>query len=211
MIRRQRRDAATDSTVEQSPEVGLARDRAPSGRGNATGRRARTAGNGKRASAVVTQQELLEREKLRRAWRRVGPAPEPRTAQRGDTLSREVRRAGRSAANPMAGCRVQQTCRVMSGANRRSREKRQGRTAHEEWRPRAEGTPSSEGGPGVDAHHFVRRRGDLWESQERKSANSSGPWKASADQEQEGRTDRADRKRVSEGEAKVTRAAPMGF
>jgi hypothetical protein len=183
--RRQRRDFETDSTAEQGLEVGLTRDHTSSGCGDTTGRSVRTAGNDEKASAAVTQQELLSREKLRRAWHCVGPTPEPLQEQRGDTLSPEDRRAGRNVVNPMAGCRVQQTCRVMSGANRRSREKRQGRTAHEDWQPRAEGTPSSEGEPGEDAHHFVRRRGDLWESQERKSESSSGSRPASADQEQE--------------------------
>jgi hypothetical protein len=183
--RRQRRDFETDSTAEQGLEVGLTRDHTSSGCGDTTGRRVRTAGNGEKASAAVTQQELLSREKLRRVWHYVGPAPEPLLEQRGDTLPKEGRRADRNVVNPMAGCRVQQTCRVMSGASRRSREKRQGRTAHEDWQPRAEGTPSSEGEPGVDAHHFVRRRGDLWESQERKSESSSGSRPASADQEQE--------------------------
>lgn len=51
--------------------------------------------------------------------------------------SRDVRT--RNVANPMAGCRVQQTCRTMCGASRRSREERQGRNESGTWHARAEG------------------------------------------------------------------------
>jgi len=46
-------------------------------------------------------------------------------------------------ANPMVGCRVQQTCSARRGVNRRSREKRQGRNMHELWQVHAEGQPLS--------------------------------------------------------------------
>jgi hypothetical protein len=50
-------------------------------------------------------------------------------------------------ANPMVGCRVQQTCTMSSGANRRSREERQGRNESGEWQLRAEGeNPRQQGG-----------------------------------------------------------------
>jgi hypothetical protein len=45
-----------------------------------------------------------------------------------------------NAADPMAGSRVQQTCRAPGGANHRSREKRHGWNARTTWRLCAEGT-----------------------------------------------------------------------
>jgi len=68
-------------------------------------------------------------------------------------------RAAGNVADPMTGCRVQQTCRVSSGVNRRSREERQGRNAS--------GCGSSgrwsalRSGPGVDSRYLYWWRGDL--------------------------------------------------
>ena len=44
--------------------------------------------------------------------------------------------------NPMAGCRVQQTCGAARGVSRRSREERHGRKVFCAWQHRAEGIPS---------------------------------------------------------------------
>jgi hypothetical protein len=49
-------------------------------------------------------------------------------------------------ANPMIGCRVQQTCSAMRGESRCSREKRQERNMRVQWYAHAEGQPSSEDG-----------------------------------------------------------------
>jgi hypothetical protein len=81
---------------------------------------------------------------------KASPRPEPSGEEQGQTGN---------VANPMAGCRVQQTCRVSSGVNRRSREERQGRNASGVWQLRAEGRASAH--PGVDARHLYWRRGDL--------------------------------------------------
>jgi hypothetical protein len=67
----------------------------------------------------------------------------------GDTTSelrishrgQEPARTG-NVANPMAGSRVQQTCKAKRGENRRSREKRQGRNESGLWQARAEGRRS---------------------------------------------------------------------
>lgn len=53
-----------------------------------------------------------------------------------------TRETARNLANPMAGCRVQQTCAVPSGASRRSWEEQQGRNMHGSWQTRAEGGDS---------------------------------------------------------------------
>jgi hypothetical protein len=45
----------------------------------------------------------------------------------------------RNVADPMVGCRVQQTCKALRGENRRSREERQGRNEFGTWRPRTDG------------------------------------------------------------------------
>jgi len=53
-------------------------------------------------------------------------------------LEQGERRSG-NLANPMVGCRVQQTCRAPAGANRRSHEKWQGWNESEAWLPLAKG------------------------------------------------------------------------
>lgn len=77
-------------------------------------------------------------------------APRHRRMQRGTTKTGQT--AGGAStppaethnlANPMIGCRVQQTCSAQRGASRRSREKRQGRNECEPWQVHAEGQPSS--------------------------------------------------------------------
>jgi hypothetical protein len=45
----------------------------------------------------------------------------------GESGVGESRRSAGNQANPMTGCRVQQTCEAVCGASRRSREERQGR------------------------------------------------------------------------------------
>jgi hypothetical protein len=87
-----------------------------------------------------------------------GVAPPGKASPRSEPSGEEQGQTG-NVANPMAGCRVQQTCRVSSGVNRRSREERQGRNASEVWQLRAEGRASAH--PGVDAWHLYWRRGDL--------------------------------------------------
>jgi hypothetical protein len=109
------------------------------------------------------------------------------TAERHE--SGQGRRNG-NVANPMIGSRVQQTCKVHGGANRRSREERQGRNESGRWHLRAEGDgrvrrraaplgvraeqgqrqraalrshPAARGHqPGVDTTRSCRWRGDLW-------------------------------------------------
>jgi hypothetical protein len=115
---------ATDSSVEQSPEVeSLAMSCWLRVRAEPT---EMTGDNGVRAVSAVAPGL--------RSCLRIGAVP-------GLTLEmlpgrEKLRRVGAigkgfragNMANPMAGCRVQQTCAASRGVNRRSREKRHGRT-----------------------------------------------------------------------------------
>jgi hypothetical protein len=166
-IRRQRRDAATDSAVEQGPEAGRREDanprRAqarPRGRGNRLERRE---GNG-RGDAV----RLPSREKLRRVWRHRGRRPRQRPRKRT-----AVRKKGNQPRGPetwrtpwpVAGCNRPAGCRAEEtvGAGRNGK----GGTRPERGDSGPKGHLSLRGGPGVDARCSYRRRGDLWEPQER--------------------------------------------
>jgi hypothetical protein len=63
----------------------------------------------------------------------------------GRVRRRETTRTTGNMANPRIGSRVQQTCKVPGGANRRSREERQGRNESGTWQPRAEVGSASPG------------------------------------------------------------------
>jgi len=98
----------------------------------------------------------------------------PRLGGEQGQARRTPRKTG-NMANPRIGSRVQQTCEVPGGANRRSREERQGRNESGRWHSRAEGGSASPGnfpreasqrplsgaaGPlGVDTRHPCRWRG----------------------------------------------------
>jgi hypothetical protein len=88
-----------------------------------------------------------------------GEAQPGKPSKRPQAFGRGRRARSGNVANPMAGSRVQQTCRVSSGVNRRSREERQGRKEHGVWQLRAEGRALAH--PGQDARHLYWRRGDL--------------------------------------------------
>lgn len=73
---------------------------------------------------------------------------------------RGERRAAGNVADPMAGCRAQQTYRRSRGVSRRSREERQGRNVSGPWQVPTEGEVSAE--LGVDARQYAGGGADLW-------------------------------------------------
>jgi len=108
-----------------------------------------------------------------RGCRRTATSHEPGPRGLGSVRERSGERAG-NVVNPMVGCRVQQTCRVMRGENRRSREERQGRNEFGVWQPRAEGTwPRSRGrGAGSGRAALVSTEGNLWTTPREESDQS---------------------------------------
>jgi hypothetical protein len=151
-----RQTIATDSVVEQDPEVGRfpqatypVRQRPDPGSRSGTERREGT----DRGDAA----QLQSREKLRRVWRHRGK-------RRGTEpcLQEDVLGAG-NMADPMTGCGVQQTRRL----SMRRKPSKLGGTARTE-RVRKVAAPnrrtvvlSEFGQPGVDARQLCRWRGDL--------------------------------------------------
>jgi hypothetical protein len=137
--------SATDSLVEQSPEVEQTERHLTRQRGGVSNRDQRREGtrHGGWGNPVAARR-LPGRGTLRRVF---------------------VRRlalwclgtAGWKLANPMVGCRAQQTCRTCCGVSRRSREERQGRNIRGGWHL---SVVTDFGQPGVDATCLCRRRGD---------------------------------------------------
>jgi hypothetical protein len=127
-------------------------------------------------------------------------------------------RWSRNMANPMVGCRAQQTCTMSSGESRRSREERQGRNESGGWQLRAEGNTragwrqppkgnreqaalTSEGGSrewtlGMDVDGGANidnpKRGvPIWMNRRRQNEKVSGPTREGRNREVRGRTARA--------------------
>ena len=98
-----------------------------------------------------------------------------RERHRGPTIA-EMRMKGDctgNASNPMAGCRVKQTCGAACGANRRSREERQGRKVRLVWQRDAEGRPFIEWEAGTGRMMLMSAEGHSLENHKRGSLTIS--------------------------------------
>lgn len=126
-------------------------------RGNTVVEREQSSRNDEKARAVVTRYGWQGGERFGGYELRHGKG---RADGFGIERSRRTRCMAGNVADPMAGCRAQQTYRRSRGVSRRSREERQGRNVSGPWQVPTEGEVSAE--LGVDARQYAGGGADLW-------------------------------------------------